>query len=421
MYQINSVKVETWEILNKIKGICPAQSLHYTILEDSLEFGKTKIMRKSGILQNLIGTEATNKPFISVYLNAEPNEHGRDDFEVFLKKQLSLNEERFAAGSPERESFEEDVRKINKYAKSIPASANGVAIFACNSEGYFKTFEFDVPFENNRFEILNKPHIYPLARMVDQNPQFAVVLADSNEAKIYLMQRGEILNSEELESEKYSRSDAGGWSQMRFERHIDEMRKQHAKEIVDELEKLVRVEDVRQIVLAGNKDVVIPLIEEQMNDFLKERTVGTVRLEIETPEHEIIDQASRVIKRNDTVEDRKKIEEIKEKDYSEGKAVTGVAATFEALANGQIQELFVTAKFDEIEYDNNEVKRILKTYAPGEEGDLPSVQNPRQIADDLISRTFESADKIHFIEDETLLKDVGGVAALLRFTLTAGQ
>lgn len=384
-------------------------------------FKEKKEMRKSGILQTLAAVESTDKPFISIYLNAEPNEHGRDDFNIFLKKQLSVHEGRFAEESPELESYKNDVKKIQNYVEKIPASADGVAIFACDAEDYFKTFEFDVAFEEHRFEIMDRPHIYPLARLVDQNPQFAVVLADLNETRIYLMQRGRIINSEEIENEKYTRSEAGGWSQMRYQRRIDEMRKQNAKEVINELEKLVRDEDIRQIVLAGNKDVVIPILIEQMDDFLSEKVVGTTRMEIDTPEHEIIDKAEFVINRFDTLQDKEKIDQLKELNYAEGKGITGVVNTLKALANGQVQELYLTATFDEIEYDENSVKEILDAYAPAEDGEMPSAKNSHEIADEMIIRALESAERIRFIEDENLLEEFGGAGALLRYTMSANQ
>lgn len=379
-------------------------------------------MRKSGILQRMTRVEAVeDKPFISIYLNAEPNEHGRDDFDVFLKKQLSVHADRFAEDSPERESYDSDVKRIREYAEKIPASADGVAIFACSGADYFQAFEFDVPFEENEFVVGDRPYIYPLARMVDQNPEFAVVLADMNEAKIYLMQRGKILNLEEIENEKYNRSEVGGWSQMRFQRHIDEMRKQHAKEVIDELEKIVREEDVRQVVLAGNKEAVIPLLREELNDFLGERVVGTVRIEINASEDRIMDEAESAIKQHDTLRDKEKTDQLREENYEGGKGVTGVAGTLKALENGQVQELYLTADRSKLEYDVEEVREILRLYEPADDGEMPEADHVRQIVDEMIVKALDSAERVRFIEDESLLEEFGGVGALLRYTMSANQ
>jgi peptide chain release factor subunit 1 len=378
-------------------------------------------MRKSGILEKLTKVEATDKPFISVYLNAESNENGRDNFDSFLEKQLSVHQDNFAEDTPERESFDSDVERIKEYADKIPASANGVAIFACAAENYFLKIEFDVPFETNKFFVENKPSIYPLARLIDQNPEFAVVLADSNMAKLFIMQRGKVLNNEEIENTTYSRSDEGGWSQKRFQKHIDEMRKQHAREVMEELKTVLREEDIRHFVLAGNKDVVVPLLLDEMDDFLNERLAGTVRMEIDASENEIMDAAETVIKEADTLKDKEKIDALNEENYDGGKGVTGVAKTLRALANGQVQELYLAAKFDEFDYDENKIKEVLKEYAPGEDGEMANVTHPRQIADDMIARALDSAERIRFIEDENLLKEAGGVGALLRYTMSANQ
>lgn len=376
-------------------------------------------MRKSGILEKLTAIEATDKPFISIYLNAESNEQGRDDFDVFLEKQISKYQDEFEEDSPERDSFDSDIEKIRKYAANVPASANGVAIFACAAEDFFQGINFDVPFENDKFFIENKPSIYPLARLIDQNPEFAVVLADSKTAKIYVMQRGKVLDNERIENDIKNETDTASGSQMHYQNHLDEMKKQHAKEVIGELETVLRNEDIRHFVLAGNKDVVIPLLLDEMDDFLNERLAGTVRMEIDASENEIMDAAETVMKQADTIKDKEKIEALNEENYDGGKGVTGVAKTLRALANGQVQELYLVANFDEIEYNEDEIKQILKEYAPSEDGEMANVKHPRQIADDMIARALDSAERIRFIEDENLLKEAGGVGALLRYTMSA--
>lgn len=379
-------------------------------------------MKNSGILRKLAEVEAVDAPFISVYLNAEPNQHGRDDFDVFLKKQLSEHQDDYEEHTEDRENFDRDVKRIADYAKKIDASANGVAIFACaGADDFFQTIEFDVPFENDRFFVFDKPHLFPLAKLIDRNPRFAVVLADSNMARIYVFQHGRILEGEDVENEKFNRSEVGGWSQMRFQRHIDELRKQHFKEVVDELDKIVREENITRVVLAGNEEVAIPLVREELTSFLEDKIVGTIRLPIDTPENEILDEAETAVNQNNTLTDKEKIDELFDQNYDEGLGVTGVADTLKALENGQVQELFLSAKFDEIEYDENEIKKILENYAPGNEGETPSVKESRQIADELLRLALYSAEQIRFIEDENLLEEVGGVGALLRYTMSANQ
>ena len=380
-------------------------------------------MKNSGILNKLSNIEASNFPFISVYLNTETNENGQNDFNVSLKKHLSENQSRLEEESEERKSFDRDVERIYEFVEKIKPTTNGAAIFACSgADDYFQTVEFNVPFANDRVFVLDKPHLYPLARLIDQHPRFAVVVADTNSAVIYVSQRGRIIEHEEIQNEKTNRSEVGGWSQMRYQRHNDEIHQKHAKEVIAELAEIVRKDNINHIVLAGNEEVTIPILRQELTKELEDKIVDTIRLDIKTSEKEIIEAAEHAIRQHNTLKDKEKIDYLKEQNYAEGFGVTGVAETLRALENGQVQELYISASFDEIDYKEKEVKRVLREYAPGEKArDLPNVKEPRQIADELIKHALVSADDVCFIEDENLLSEFGGVGALLRYKMTANQ
>src|ERR671926_551670 len=84
------------------------------------------------IIDKLAEFEPVELPVLSLYLNAQANEHGRQDFERFLRKEFSERARTYAAHTPERESFERDVERIREYlANELRADTNGAAVFAC--------------------------------------------------------------------------------------------------------------------------------------------------------------------------------------------------------------------------------------------------------------------------------------------------
>ena len=375
-------------------------------------------MKQSGILKKLAEVEATEFPFISIYLNAEPNEHGRDDFNVFVKKQLKEHADNYEEETTERESFDRDAERIGEYLEKVQPESNGVAIFACSgANDFFQTIEFYVPFRDNYFYVFDKPHLYPLARLIEENPKFAVVLADTNSARIFVFQRGRVVEAEEIQSAKTNRSEVGGWSQMRYQRHIDNLHQQHIKEVIEELDKIVREENIEQVILAGNEEVTIPLLRQELTKELEEKIVGTLRLDVKTPEDQILDQAETAIRQHDTLKDKEKIDYLKEQNYDGGFGVIGVEKTLEALSNGQVQELYMSANFDRIKYNAKKVGEVLEAYAPGEEDEIPHVSEAGEVIDELIRRAIQSADTIRFIEDASLMKNTGGVGAILRYKI----
>lgn len=373
-------------------------------------------MQQFSYLTKLLDFEPTGSPFFSIYLNTEPNGTGKKDFEVFLKKQISEHEGIIDPTSEEKRHFDVAAQKINEFVEGIDPSSRGVAIFASSgADGFFQTFEFQVPVAENEFFSFDKPHVYPLVRLMDQHPTFAVVAADTNAAFIYTFGRGRILDREEIQGTKTNRSEVGGWSQMRFQRHIDNFHQQHAKEVVEELSKLVRDDRIDTVVLIGDKTVIIPMLFDAMPKEVTETVVATLSMNINTPEHELLEAADQAVRDADADGDKQKVEYLFEHSYEDGVGVVGVEKTLAALLNGQVQELYLTADLDQISYDRNAVRTVLADYAPGTDGDLPDASERAMLIDELIKQAARSADRIRFIEDPHLLKTVGGVGAMLRY------
>jgi peptide chain release factor subunit 1 len=382
-------------------------------------------MQNNNLLQSLTEFEPAGFPFISIYLNTEPNENGKTNFDVFLRKQINEQRENYEIRSSERESYDQDAERINAYLENLAPSTRGAAIFACyGANEFFETIEFDVPFKENQFFVFDRPHLFPLVHLIKQNPTYAVVLADTNAAHIYLFGAGQILEKEDIENTKTNRSQVGGWSQMRYQRHLENFHQQHAKEIIEELGKIVRDEQIKQVVLAGDETVIIPLLRGEMPKELDEKVVEILRLNIDTPEHEILEASQKAVFQHHTLQDQEKVDHLFEENYDGGLGVTGVERTLTALSNGQVQELYLSADFNLIKYNKNKVEQVLENYAPGEETEQPSVRETEMIVDELIRKGLNSADEIRFIEDENLLEKAGGVGALLRYkmnTSTAQQ
>jgi Peptide chain release factor 1 (eRF1) len=370
------------------------------------------------LLEKLAAFEPTGFPFLNLYLNTQVNENGQRTFDVFVRNQFSEHEKNFQEETSERESFDRDVKKISEYLETIRPDAQGAAIFACaGANDFFEAVQLDMPVEGNYFHISDRPHLYPLARLFDQHPRYAVLLADTNYARIYVFGRGRTFSTDEIQNTKTNRTEVGGWSQMRYQRHVDNFHKQHAKEAVEELEKLVREERISRIILCGNESVIIPIIREELSKELEEKVIDALSLSVQTSEEELYEATQTAVQRHNAVSDIQKIGRLQEENYEGGRGVVGVERTLEALNNGQVQELFLSANVGAVRYNRKKVARVLENYSPGEEDGVPDAQDSKEIVDELVRLGLYTADRITFIEDENLLNDYGGVGAILRYTI----
>ena len=138
------------------------------------------------ILDRLARFEPSPLPVISLYLNLQANQHGKANYEPFLRKEFGARSRTYTPGSPERISFDEDAERIQRYlANDVGPEVNGLAIFACSgSDGFFEAVPVDVPVDAHRLTVASEPHVYPLELLLDRHPRHAVVLADSQSARI---------------------------------------------------------------------------------------------------------------------------------------------------------------------------------------------------------------------------------------------
>lgn len=370
------------------------------------------------LLNRLAAFEPTSFPVISLYLNTQPDQHGRANFEPFIRKEFRTRTKSYSLRSPEGESFERDAKRITEYLRDeLRPSANGLAVFACaGADDFFEAVQLDAPIKEHRLYVYHQPHLYPLARLSDQYRRYAALIADTNSARLFVFGLGERLDKESVQSTKVSRTSVGGWSQARYQRHIENYHLHHAKEIVEALDRAVREENIEYIVLAGD-EVIIPTLREQLPQHLDEKVIDVLRLDITTPEHEVLRATLEAMREQDAKDDAEKVAQLIDEYRAGGLAVVGAHDTLAALAAGQVDELFLSASLEEIHDDEEEVGQPLVPGAPATEEDAGKGTRTVMMADELVTRARQTGARIIFIEAAALLADAGGVGAMLRYRL----
>jgi peptide chain release factor subunit 1 len=365
-------------------------------------------------LDELAAFELTGFPFISLYLNLQPDQHGRDHFMPFVRKEFTERAKSFSKNSLELASFKLAATRIMSYLRNeVRPSANGLAIFACaGADVYFKTVQLDAPIQQHRLHISERPHLYPLARVIDQHPRYVALLADTNAARLFVFDLGKVLSSKEVHNPKLSRTQVGGWSQMRYQRHVDNYHLHHTKEVVEMLERVVREEGTEHIILAGD-EVIIPLLREHLPVHLEESVIDILRLDIRTPEHEVLKETMEVLREHNLQSDAEKVRHLLDEYRAGGLAVVGFSDTARALEQGQVDELLLSASAREIHADAGVFGDTLLPTEQTVSDDAPHLL----AADLLVTRARNTGARLTFIEDSALLADVGGVGALLRYQL----
>jgi peptide subunit release factor 1 (eRF1) len=359
---------------------------------------------------------AEDAPVLSLYLDAQPDQHGRDNYDAWLRKTLSDRALTFHGDA--RHSFERDAERIHRFLQDVPASANGIAIFACSARDYFHTVTLDVAFGDHWLFVGSVPHLYPLARVNDQFPRYAALLVDTNSARLFVFGLGATESGQEVQNTKTRRNSQGGWSQARYQRRLANFHLHHLKEVVDTLDRVVRTEAITQIVLSCD-DVTKPTLLEQMPQQLAEKIIDIVRLDMNAPEREVLTTTLNALRGRDAATDAEQVEALIGAWRANGLGVVGPEDCLQALEMGQVDELLITATPSALRRPDSLPAPVapgpveVDTSSPAAELDAERLK----IADELVTKAQQTDARVRFIEDAALLADVGGVGALLRFKI----
>ena len=338
-------------------------------------------------LDRLTSYEPGTGSVITLYLDLRPDQNGqRPHVETFLRN--SVDEQVRSLSGQQRADIDRATERIRQYlSESVPKSSAAVAIFASTAGDFFEAIPFDVPIEQPSTHVGPVPQLYPLARLNDQYPRYAALLLDTNSANLYVFALGTKRRRETLQNEKTRRTKMGGWSQARYQRRADNFHKQHMKEVVDLLQRVVADEHLNHIVVACD-EVARPYLMAELPKHLAEKVIDIVNVDVKSiAEHELLAETMEALRRSDAQTDAEHVQRMIGAWRAGGLAVAGIEATLRALEMRQVEELLIAARPDR-------------------------VTGP---ADELVTKAQQNGARIRFIEDDSLLADVGGVGALLRF------
>jgi peptide subunit release factor 1 (eRF1) len=368
-------------------------------------------------LDRLAAFEPTTFPVLSLYLDMRADQHGRTQLDSFLRKTFA--ERAKTLKGPARQSFEQDVARINAFlGEDVKREANGLAIFACHGASFFETVQINAPIEAHWLFIGAVPHLYPLARVNDQFPRYAALLVDTNSARLFVFSLAAAEAQREVKNVKTRRVTVGGWSQARYQRHVENFHEQHMKEVAEALNRVVLDESINHVVLSCD-DATKPLLMAQLPKHLTEKIVDMVNLGKDSSDGEVLQETLDALRTLDGKTDQEHVEQMIGAWRGGGLAVAGPEETMMALQMGQVEELLITATPDKL----RRPKSVPPGTTPGAvdvDTSAPSAgldTDRLKLADELVTKAQATSARIRFIEDSELLKEVGGVGALLRFKI----
>jgi hypothetical protein len=306
------------------------------------------------LLRSLAEQISVEAPILSVYVDVRPMAHGERPGE---RNELTTVRDRLNAiaathdpHTDARDSVDRDIDRLQAHldAEDLSGMA-GLALFACQRVGLWETVSSQVEFDT---QVSAGPtaDLFQLARLLDDSVAAVIAIVDTNTCRLFVTRRGGLVERPGPDEpvDEHRRPDVGGWSQARFQRHVDMQDKRFAAEAAQAIERLVQREKATHVILAGH-----------------ERAIGTLVPELSEPVRGLVEHVARIQMRSSADDVREEVvpmlaaleeaegTEVADRAVGGARAgdlgVTGIDATMAALEAGQVDELVIdeTASIDE--------------------------------------------------------------------------
>ena len=107
------------------------------------------------------------------------------------------------------------------------------------------------------------PDLFQLARLADDQETAVVGVVDFRTIRLFVMRTGFLreMGGTDDPSVHYRKTMLGGLNQERYQRHIENLRAEFAREAAAELERVVEREGAARVILAGNQTALPPLLD----------------------------------------------------------------------------------------------------------------------------------------------------------------
>jgi peptide chain release factor subunit 1 len=367
------------------------------------------------ILQALAAYPSADNPFLSIYLDWKPDGNRKRPSLRLLEDKLATVAGRMAGDAVYRDGFAADRERIMTYLnREAPKDAQSIMIFACHDQGIWTTLPLQVAIDTT-IVVDRYPHLFQLARLIGDHEQCAVVLAEGQEARIFVIgldDAGQIAETEA--AEKIKRFDQGGQAQALFQRRTDNLIKAHMRDLAAQLEHVIARHNVQHVIIAGN-DSIKGMVMDSLTAPITTRLIDYIHLEPNSNMKTILETVGPML--HEAVR-RKKADRLaaleKQATALGGLSALGIAETALALSKGQVQTLLMLQNLSGTggECINCGMLRA------GQRGTCPydgGKMRPVELREAFILRALQQSADIEIIDSSDYLMAHEAAGAILRY------
>src|SRR5918999_326533 len=198
-------------------------------------------------LRELASFRAEKGCAISLYVDLDPSiAPTAGDAETRVSSLLAAGERSDRSSSGElgheaKQGLRNDFERIRRYVDDEfdRDGARGLAVFVAGLDNAWTALPLSESVADG-IEVARQFYLAPLVPLVGRGEGALVAAVNRERGQIYRLRGGRLVDLADRSEEQPRRHDQGGWSQARFQRHVDGLAAEHMRTVADELDRQVR-------------------------------------------------------------------------------------------------------------------------------------------------------------------------------------
>ena len=344
------------------------------------------------IMRRLAEATSTEAPILSAYIDVRPEAHGERPGErnelIVVRDRLRAILDQHEPHSLARESLEADRQRLDELLESGDLDAHeGIAVFACDRIGLWEAIGASVEFDT-QLSAGPTADLFQMARLLDDNVAAVVAVVDTNTCRLFVTRRGDLREraGRDESPAEHTRHETGGWSQARFQRHIDMQDKRFAAEAAAAIDRLVQREKPQHVLLAGDERA-IAVLEPELPERVRPLVEHVSRIDMRASTEDVREEIAPILSALEEADGQDAADRALAGRRAGDLGVAGINDTMAALEAGQVDELVID-ETEEIDED---------------------------LRGELIRQASLTDAHVEIVRDHDGLKAFEGVAATLRY------
>ena len=371
-------------------------------------------------LRDLAGFEAEEGCAISLYLGLDPSVTPTPGDAATRLRSL-LDEAAKGDGANRRElthdqrlGLKADFERIRSFYEDEfeRDGAQGLAVFSSGLDNIWRTLPLTeaVP---DHVSVGSTLYLAPLVPLVGRGEGALVVVVGRERGHFYRLRGGRLQDLADHTEEQQGRHDQGGWSQARYQRHIETKVREHLHEVAEALDRIVRQLRAVQVIVISSEEIRAEF-EEVLSHDAAAAVIGWTSAEAHAAPPELLKVAVPVLDRYRAEKETEVVARWEEEAGRHGRAAAGWEATLEAASDARVELLLFQ---DGVDHEAFRCPRCGRVAVTG--GTCPLDGTSMEVSanglDLAVHQTLVHGGRVWAVRDRQDLGPVEGIGALLRY------